>query len=391
MLDLRACWKTVCYREQGAGRWTLLSLAHFGCTRWRGGWRDEEVFLSFMGAILQTHMNDWKCLLCSSSAKHYYYDSKEAYYIIKCSLCVEYHIVDGYFYNLDRHYENPHNYNNEYTRQFNETRHKLAGFFFELNTYRKEPELDQYRLNPEGVNKISNLPSVPRDTDYKAKIIKLLEYYKYNSKYVGAIVKPENTKIFRSVLYARNGEETLYLLELCKEYGYIEGISISQDMRHDSGTISYSAPKLTPEGWDYLESRQPDSKQIFVAMEFTDEMFSLFSAIKKPIESKTKYVLYDVGRDEFNASIIDRIFAAIQRSQAIIADFTHGNSGAYFEAGYAKGLGLAVIYTCRKDVFEGEKIPHFDIRQEKFILWENEKDLEEKLIDRIKATLPILI
>ena len=156
-------------------------------------------------------MNNKKCLLCSSSAKDCY-DGK--YYIIKCPLCGEYHILNDYYRELHMH-EDTHNYNNERTMQFNEIRHKLAGFFFELKTYRKEPELNQYRLNREGVNKIINLPSVPRDTDYKAKIIKLLEYYKYNSKYVGAIVKPENPKIFRSVLYARDDEEMFYLIELC--------------------------------------------------------------------------------------------------------------------------------------------------------------------------------
>ena len=31
--------------------------------------------------------------------------------------------------------------------------------------------------------------------------------------------------------------------------------------------------------------------------------------------------------------------------------FTHGDPGAYWEAGFAEGLGKPVIYTCEKDDF----------------------------------------
>ena len=57
----------------------------------------------------------------------------------------------------------------------------------------------------------------------------------------------------------------------------------------------------------------------------------------------------------------------------------------YFEAGFAMGLGRPVIWTCRKDDIDNA---HFDTRQYNHIVWENEKELYEKLKNRIEATIP---
>lgn len=58
----------------------------------------------------------------------------------------------------------------------------------------------------------------------------------------------------------------------------------------------------------------------------------------------------------------------------------------YFEAGFAIGLGIPIIWTAREDEVKGGKI-HFDIRQYNCIEWKNPEDLKEKLINRIKAVI----
>jgi hypothetical protein len=53
--------------------------------------------------------------------------------------------------------------------------------------------------------------------------------------------------------------------------------------------------------------------------------------------------------DEQPAGLIDdQLRAAILGSRFLISDLTHGNQGAYWEAGFAEGLGLPVVYTCSK-------------------------------------------
>jgi hypothetical protein len=56
----------------------------------------------------------------------------------------------------------------------------------------------------------------------------------------------------------------------------------------------------------------------------------------------------------------------------------------YYEAGYARGLGLTVIPTCRKD--EINKL-HFDVRQYNCIDWENPAELASRLQARIEAII----
>ena len=62
--------------------------------------------------------------------------------------------------------------------------------------------------------------------------------------------------------------------------------------------------------------------------------------------------------DEPRAGLIDdQLRVDIQSSDFLIADLTHDNLGAYWEAGYAEGLGKPVIYTCEQENFWLETNP----------------------------------
>lgn len=78
------------------------------------------------------------------------------------------------------------------------------------------------------------------------------------------------------------------------------------------------------------------------------------------------------------------VIAEIRRSRFLMADFTHGRVGVrgsvYYEAGFAHGLWLEVIFCCR----EGTE-PHFDTRQYNHIMWKDADDLRERLLARIRA------
>ena len=72
-----------------------------------------------------------------------------------------------------------------------------------------------------------------------------------------------------------------------------------------------------------------------------------------------------------------------------LADLTHGNKGAYWEAGFAEGLGRPVIYTCRKQEWDANK-SHFDTNHLNTSIWyrENLWDAETRLTATIRATRP---
>ena len=78
------------------------------------------------------------------------------------------------------------------------------------------------------------------------------------------------------------------------------------------------------------------------------------------------------------------MIAQIRSASFVVADFTGHRGGVYFEAGFALGLDLPVIWTCKKDDM---KDLHFDIRQYNTIDWETPEDLARRLQHRIEATV----
>jgi nucleoside 2-deoxyribosyltransferase len=67
----------------------------------------------------------------------------------------------------------------------------------------------------------------------------------------------------------------------------------------------------------------------------------------EPALKSTGYDPVRVDLEEFNGKIDDFIVAQIRRSELMVADFTGQRGGVYFEAGFAKGLGIEVIFTCK--------------------------------------------
>ena len=145
---------------------------------------------------------------------------------------------------------------------------------------------------------------------------------------------------------------------------------------------------ITPKGWSQVAAlRQGDIKSDrgFVAMWFDHSMDAADVTIGTAIR-EAGYRALRLDRYEHNNRIDDEIMAAIRRSKFVVADLTGQRGGVYFEAGFALGLGIPVVWLCRKD--DMAKI-HFDNRQYNFILWEAEKleDLKAALRNRIEATI----
>jgi hypothetical protein len=148
-----------------------------------------------------------------------------------------------------------------------------------------------------------------------------------------------------------------------------------------------SAHRLTSKGWNRvaeLHSSPAAAKprQAFVAMSFATDLRPVYDqGIRPGIEAAG----YDALRmdDLLHADLIDdRMLAEIRQSRFLVADLTGVNPGAYFEAGFARGLGLPVIYTIRA----GEGC-HFDTNHYPLLQWTTHEDLREELKYRILATI----
>lgn len=121
----------------------------------------------------------------------------------------------------------------------------------------------------------------------------------------------------------------------------------------------------------------------------TPETEKLASEHIKPVISRTLgYEVYDL-RNVAKAGIIDEIMrTTIASSKFVIADLTYDNNGAYWEAGFAEGIGLPVIYICEREKFERTKT-HFDTNHLTTVLWSmNDTDqFEIELAETLRRSL----
>ena len=182
---------------------------------------------------------------------------------------------------------------------------------------------------------------------------------------LGAMAWTESTKL----------EEVQYLLK------YL----ISRNLVSDIGQNNY---RITVDGYSYITDfmKNVDSNQSFVAMWFDENMTEPFEKGIEPAVLQAGYKPLRIDKKEHINKIDDEIIAEIRRSKFIIADFTQGDDGArggvYYEAGFAHGLDLPVIFTCHKDSINNL---HFDTSHYNHIVWDSPEDLREKLKNRILA------
>lgn len=139
-----------------------------------------------------------------------------------------------------------------------------------------------------------------------------------------------------------------------------------------------------------------DHAQAFVAMWFDPSRDKYFDYIKRAAEEAGFENCLRIDNKEHNNKICDEIIAEIRKSQCVVADFTGNRGGVYFEAGFALGLGIPVIWLVDDNWWnetddDGKRINdiHFDTRQYAHINYKDGDDLYERLKARILATVPL--
>lgn len=167
---------------------------------------------------------------------------------------------------------------------------------------------------------------------------------------------------------------------------------------HQSKTIGVQGlakATLSFKGWAYYEKLAKGSiayRKAFMAMKFGDPVLErVLREFFKPAAKLAGFDLFKLDDVPKAGLIDDRLRVEIQSSDFLLADLTHDNLGAYWEAGYAEGLGKPVIYTCERSKFEATKT-HFDTNHHLTIVWDPESpsDAAEDLKATIRATLPQL-
>jgi hypothetical protein len=150
--------------------------------------------------------------------------------------------------------------------------------------------------------------------------------------------------------------------------------------------------QLTMLGWEKyadLKQTRTNSRTAFMAMKFGDaHLDDVVETCFKPAVKRAGFELKKLTDEQPAGLIDDQIRASILSGRFVIADLTHGSHGAYWEAGFAEGLNLPVIYTCEKTAWDDRKT-HFDTNHMLTIIWDPTKPKEagDALTATIRATL----
>lgn len=149
---------------------------------------------------------------------------------------------------------------------------------------------------------------------------------------------------------------------------------------------------LTFEGWkkyETLRREQVDSRIAFMAMQFGDARLDRVLSVFKNAVAATGFTLVRLDENPPAGLIDNRLRVEIRKARFTICELTAANPGAYWEGGFAEGLGRPVIYACEKSVFD-EKRTHFDTNHCHTIVWQEDalQDAADRLKATIRATLP---
>jgi nucleoside 2-deoxyribosyltransferase len=296
-----------------------------------------------------------KCPICKETFQSTNRVKNKDSFYVSCNLCGEYESTYEFI-----------------TLNFDDILKKkgfiLSGFL--RNAFRNGKVEIVTTTNFKSLIESANLPKNPIETIER---ILLFVYEKMDYKSISETVQISIEKDF-PIFYLKNKTDFEYYLNEMKMQDIIIG---------DNQGL-----KITLNGWKKIEELnklKTDSDQAFVAMRFHESMSNAYKLGIEPALTETGFHPYRVDIDPTVRKIDDAIISEIRRSGLLIADCTENRPAVYFEAGFAMGLGIPIIWTCRED---SVKELCFDTRQYPHIIWKKESELKEQLINRIEANFP---
>jgi nucleoside 2-deoxyribosyltransferase len=187
---------------------------------------------------------------------------------------------------------------------------------------------------------------------------------------------------FTALTESEDTDDAIALLGLLQELEFVTDRSRVIGRREFAPTVK---------GWMRIEELNrsvKSGKQAFVAMWFNDATNNAYDRGIAPAIRNCGYEPVRIDNKEHTNKIDDEIIAEIRRSRFLVADFTceksHVRGGVYFEAGFASGLGIPVIWTCAEQSLDDL---HFDTRQYNHIVWKDVEELRRALEARIGAVI----
>lgn len=302
-------------------------------------------------------MQNTQCYLCDSKASQLPTDRDGE--IINCIRCGKYFISDSLARATD-----------EFILNRNKL-YKVSSWVYEQNhDFNTIPE-----LKTDNIAKLLDI----RDKKVKEKYDLMMEFiYKNNAL---------QYNLDKCIVYSwiKNKNDFLVFFQNAIDNNHIDGKII----KFLDNSFQVEKSELTFNGLQYvenLESPNTSSKNVFFAFNFEVELNDIFSIyVREAVEeSGLTCIIINQSNTKHDKSITDEIIGKLKSSRIVIADFTNHRNSVYFEAGFAMGMKIPIIWTVQKG---HEDDMSFDTRQYPHIVWENGEDLKKQIMDRIKVII----
>ena len=132
---------------------------------------------------------------------------------------------------------------------------------------------------------------------------------------------------------AQDVDSLAYILRQGIDKGLVSGAPGHVD---DGGV--HTQVRLSIDGWNFYEQiyrGKVASQRAFMAMQYGDEQLTgIYEGHFKKAVAATGFELKKLDEDQPAGLIDDRMRVEIRQSRFVIADLTHHNRGAYWEAGF---------------------------------------------------------
>lgn len=289
----------------------------------------------------------------------------------------------------------------------------LLSAFCRRSTKLGAPALAIHQGNVKEIIENQNVPHTLRDAKEK-----LLEYLGDKSDLKGSLAYL-NSFAYLDVLLP-SSTELNYVAKCLFEEGNIDLkrpgpgriITIPSELDHwidfhsKDFSITDNQLRLSPKGrelYDQLQrNKNGSSHQVFIAMWYDPKTAKLRDSLVAGVRAAGYYpIIADIA--DYTGLVMDFVLASIRESKFVIADFSVDpeksevyqsgtetskqivkagvRGGVYYEAGFAKGLGLEVIHTCKDDDASKARL-HFDIKQMQTIYW-NDPELQDTSVRKV--------
>ncbi|MDE6244218.1 MAG: Lar family restriction alleviation protein [Treponemataceae bacterium] len=350
---------------------------------------------------MNTDNNAKKCPICGSEGVYITpdIDKKRNLYYYECPNCGEFFVL--------------HNgsYENTLSNKYNITKLKSYLFYHKsekravlLNRERYEEYITDERVNV--YNLTSEMVENWYPKNFNEKIDMILLWMANESQYMGDSVlihRDHFTSLFfmQNSFIENNGiiqkeyqlakNELLFIVNylvknrLINEYNDNYKPEKVYELCQNILNCRKMGIVLTDVAWQKiydLQKNRLNNKNVFVAMKFGEDTKELREKIKEGLEGYNVRIMDEI---EHNHQIVPEMLYEIRNSKFVIAELSHHNNGAYYEAGYALGLGKEVIHICQKDELLNGL--HFDVAQVNTVVYEDIKEIPEKLKKRTQATI----